>query len=408
MISRHYVICVVCKTHHTLRVQIGYGDEQRHQFSCHYCNEPISFSLLSEKASVAGANLTNTPTDTTGKTNYQYLSPDFVADSTSAKDPTYFGSMELIDTLLKTPQARKALANTSKAKFSRVDWFALSNAVPDWEKLQVCWRLERSGKYLLAKDNLESFDPEAGTSAWLAAVRFGHRLFGTNDDLQAEARLLLAQNASEASRLVLEHGNRWRSDFMEGEFHIFSEFFKRWDAFSQVYIYVQNNILMPRDAAATSVDFQNIRGFYSAAQEFFAKQIRILTALNNIKSGRSFNRLNQISLEKYFNTDNAKRRENFKDNAIFDSASLEYDNSLRNAEAHNWLRTNTQTQILNYMQGGNGSTVEVRYVDYLHKSVLLFRQICHLMQVEALLRSLALQDAYKRFQIPQSNSSQNT
>lgn len=401
MISRYYLTCSVCKTHHTLRVQMGYGDEQRHRFQCHHCNEPISLGLLSGKIEVTGALLTDATNGADGKTSFQYLSPDFVADSANARDPMYFGSMELMRSILKTPQAQKSLAKRLKGQLPHEGWFALANAVPDWGKLQVCWRLERSGKYFLAMENLALFDREAGTSSWLAAVRFGHRLFGANENLLTEARNLLKQNTTEASRLVVEHGYRWTPDFMESEFQAFNEFFKRWDAFSQVYLYVQNNVLMPRAASATSIDFEHVRGFYSSAQEFFAKQIGLLTALNNIRAGRSFDRLNHISLEKYFSIDNAKRRDNFKDNASFWSATSEFDSGLRNAEAHNWLKASAETQRLHYLQGGNGAVVELRYVDYLQKSVLLFRQICHLMQLEALLRNASLQGAYKLLCAPQ-------
>jgi hypothetical protein len=402
MISRFYVNCAVCKTHHTLRVQIGYGDEQRHRFQCHHCNEPIAFGLLRGNAEASGAQLTDASVGADGKTNYQYLSPDFVADSESARNPRYFGSMELLSKLLKTPGAKKALAKLPTQPLPDVGWFALSNALPDWGKLQVCWRLERSGKHLLAVENLELLDRDAGTSAWLAAVHLGHRLFGANEALLTEARGLLVQHTAEGSRLVLEHGYHWSADFMEAEFQVFGEFFKRWDAFSQVYLYVQSGITMPRNPVATSIDFEHVRGFYASAHEFFAKQIGLLTALNNIKSGRSFDRLGQISLEKYFTTDNAKRRDNYKDNAGFWSASSEYDSGLRNAEAHNWLKANSETQSLGYAKDGDHAVVTLRYVDYLQKSVLLFQQICHLMQLEALLRNAALQSAYALLRTPKT------
>lgn len=406
MISRFYVICAICKTHHTLRVQIGYGNEQRHRFPCDHCNEPISFNLVAGKVEAAGADLTDLVLDAEGKTSYQYLSPDFVADSADTKNPTYFGSFELMRAVMNTPQAKKALAKLRPGRMpreGREGWFALSNALPDWARLQVCWRLERSSKYFLAAKNLSSLDPEARTSSWLAAVRLGHRLFGANDSLLTEAREILAQNSSQASRLVMEYEYNWTSEFSEAEYQIFSDFFKRWDAFSQVYLYVQHELQMPPDPAATSVDFEHVRGFYSTAQEFFAKQISLLTALNNIKAGRSFDELSQISLKKYFNTDNAKRCENFKDNAVFCRAASEYDSGLRNAEAHNWLRATAETRQLRYMQGGNGAIVELRYVDYLQKSMLLFQQICHLMQLEIILKNMALKRASRLLIKPQAS-----
>jgi hypothetical protein len=396
MIKRYYVICAICKTHHTLRVQVGYGEEQKHRFPCHHCNEPITFNLLPGKIETAGAEPTDLATGADGETSFQYLSPDFVADSADARNPTYFGSMEIMKSFTKKVITKKRLTELWRRGMideGREGWFALSNAQPDWATLQVCWRLERSGKYFLAGKNLSLLDPEARTSSWLAAVRLGHRIFGANDGLLTEVRQILAQSSSEASRLVMEHGYRWASDFSESEYQVFSEFFKRWDAFSPVYLYVRHDLKMPRDPAATSFDFEHIRGFYSMAQEFFAKQVGLLTALNNIKAGRPFDQLNKISLEKYFNTDNAKRRDNLQDNSIFFAATSEYDSGLRNAEAHSWLRATAETQHLRYMQGGDGAVVELRYVDYLQKSLLMFRQICRPMQVENILKDMALKSA---------------
>ena len=394
MISRYYITCLVCKTHHTLRVQMGYGNEQKHRFQCHHCNEPIKFSLLSEKIEIIGADLTDADKDSDEKTTFQYLSPDFVADSAKTKDPKYFGSFDLMTKILDSSQIDFNLVRSSEEQLPHHDWHALSDATKDWEILQVCWRLERSGRYYLAQERLTALDKEAGTSSWLAAVHLGYRLFGTNETLMSEAAKILGQNTSEASRLVIEHGYNWRRDFMETEFQLFSEFFKRWDALSQVYIYIRNGISMPKNAITTSFDFENVRGFYSMAQEFFAKQTGLITALNNINSGRKFDKLNQISLERYFNIDNARRCENFQNNASLKLAALEFDSGLRNAEAHNWLRANSETQHLTYMQGGKGPVVELHYVEYLYKSMILFQQICHLMQLEAFLRNISLQSAH--------------
>jgi hypothetical protein len=400
MISRNYVICATCQTHHTLRVQLGYGDEQRHRFLCHHCNEPISFNLLKDKIETLGGHLTKSESGADGKTTYQYLSPDFIADSNKARDPMYFGAMDLMRQLVDRPKVRTALSKLPSGQPSQVAWFALSNASPDWEQLQVCWRLERSGRHFLSIEKLQAFDHEAGTSPWLAAVRLGHRLFGANESLLTASRSALKKNEKEASRLVTEYIYTWAAEFAESEFQIFSEFFKRWDAFSQVYIYINTGVGMPRVPTATSIDFEHVRGFYSLAQEFFANQLRILTTLNNIIAGREFDQLGQISLLKYMRTDNAKRRENFRENPIFSAGTAEYDSALRNAEVHNWLRANSESQTLQYMQGGTGQVVNLRYVDYLHKSVVLFQQICHLMQLEALLRKMALLSARQLLQPP--------
>ena len=397
MISRYYVICDVCKTHHTLRIQIGYGDEQKHRFNCHHCNEPVAFAFKSTGIEVTGATLTNDPQGGDGKTSYQYLSPDFVADSARARDPRYFGSLELMRAMVKKPEIAEAMRDLPRLQPQEMPWFALANAYPDWTELQVCWRLERSGRYTLMSDRIDALDPEADGSAWFAAVNLGHRMFDADAELLDDVTEILKAHPDASARLVREYAYCWNADLAESEFTVFSEFFKRWDAFSQVYVYVKNDLPLPNDPTATSYDFEHVRGFYSLAQESFSKQLRTLTALNNIKAGRSFDMLGQISLEKYGTSDNAKRRDNFKGNSTFTRNADEYDSSLRNAEAHNWIRADAQTHKLLYLQGGTGATVTLRYVDYLSKSVRLFQQVCRLMQVEYLLKTAALSDAYRLF-----------
>lgn len=376
---------------------MGYGDEQTHRFPCHHCNEPISFAFKTTGIEVTGAQLTSDESGADGKTTYQYLSPDFVADSARARGPMYFGSMELMRSMLKKPEIAKVLRKLPRGRIREPEWFALTNATADWTELQVCWRLDRSGRHALVLNKLAVLDPNAGTSAWLAAVGLGFRLFGGDHELIEEVEQTLDQYPSEGARLVCEFMYRWAADLAEGEFAVFTEFFKRWDAFSQVYLYVKNDLAMPSDPTATSFDFEHVRGFYSLAQEFFSKQIRTLTALNNVKSGRSFDMLGQITLEKYLTSDNAKRRDNFKVNSVLMRHADEYDSSLRNAEAHNWLRANSETHTLSYLQGGNGALVTLRYVDYLNKSMRLFQQICRLMQVEGMLKKAALAKAYGLF-----------
>ncbi len=190
----------------------------------------------------------------------------------------------------------------------------------------------------------------------------------------------------------------WKEALREGQFQIFGEFFKRWSALSQVYVYVQAGINLPAKPVATSVHYEDVRGFYALAQEFYASQVVLLTSLHNIKAGRPFDKLQNISLEKYRTTDNAKRRDNFVSDPVFAIVSSEYDSGLRNAEAHNWISVEPNGHILSYKQGGSGAEVRLEYVLYLFKCMSLFKQICLLMQVEYLLVQAAQADARQLLQ----------
>ena len=392
MIQRHCVRCDVCKTHHTLRIQMGYG-EQYHRFQCHHCGEPITIELPSERNGERAVLIGASSSGPADETSYQYLSPDFVADEKDAKNPRYFGAFDILDKLMESPSLQQAIAGDTDPEYHNTSkWFALSDAPSDWDVLQRCWRLERSGRSHLAAKQLEAFADRndfESISTWLAVATFTERLFHANDELLSSVIQIKQRFPSEFDRLVIAYEYEWKTELRDGQFQVFSEFFKRWVAFSQVYLYVSNGVKMPTIPTATPIDFEGVRGFYALAQEFFAKQVVLLTALNNIKAGRQFDELQHISLNKYWNTDNARRRDNFASNQIFNAVSAEYDSGLRNAVAHNWITLRPDGKTLYYKQGGRGVEVRLAYTSYLFKCMSLFKQICMLIQVEYLLTEAA-------------------
>jgi hypothetical protein len=374
---------------------MGYGHDQSHRFLCHHCNEPIAIELPSERNGHRWVLTGADEAEQTEVTTYQYLSSDFVADEKQARNPLYFGAMELMDKLSKSPQGRQALSSPP----TEPGWVALTDAPIDWAVLSRCWRLERAGKWHLAAEQLNAYAQkrdEDSISAWLSVLTFTEKLFGVDDDLMNSVTALHEQHSSEFARLVVAYENEWKSDLREGHFHLFTEFFKNWKSFAQVYLYVQAGIDLPKPHVATSVDYEEVRGFYARAQEFYGNQLVLLTALNNVKEGRPFDSLKNISLTKYRNTDNAKRRDNFAGNAAFVNVSTEYDSRLRNAEVHNWVTSPSDGQTLLYKIGGDGAEVRLSYVLYLLKCVSLFRQICLLMHVEYLLGAAARAAAAER------------
>lgn len=407
MISRYHIRCNICQAPHTLRVQIGYG-EQKHRFQCHKCNEPIFFELRSGENNggpkLDGAIFCDPIDESKEENNYQYLSPDFVADEEEAKKPFYFGAIDLMREMHKTVQIQKILKqDIINLPSGEHQWFAQSDAMPDLEVLLRCWRLERSGKQSLATTQLVNhFGEGEYASVWQSILNFTDKLFGCNHALMTEVLDIREKNRDEFARLVVAYTNHWTEDFRDGQLQVFSEFYKKWADFSQVYLYVKNEIKMPNSPMATTVNFDEVRGFYSLAQEFFSKQVRLLTAINNIKSGRHFNMLKSISLDKYNESDNAKRCANFFDNTVFMKVCNEYDSELRNAEAHNWIMMATTGNLLLYKKGGKGEEVRLTYVSYLLKCTILFKQICWLMHVEFLLGEDARGMAHDLLSTPNS------
>jgi|GEM_PF-5830653 len=381
---------------------MGYGVEQSHRFQCHSCNEPITVELPSERNGGRWVLTGATLAEGSEKTEFHYLSPDFVADEAKARDPLYFGAMELMDQLNNVANQEVMLAAAEAASSAEQKWIALTDAPADWQLLQSSWRLTRNGKFYLAEAQLKQLperNEEIAVSAWTSVLEFTDRLFGNDPRLLKAVLAIRDQHPHEFSRLVMTYEYEWKAALREEQFQVFGEFFKRWNALSQVYVYVQAGINLPGKAVATSVHYEDVRGFYALAQEFYASQVVLLTSLHNIKAGRPFDKLQNISIEKYRATDNAKRRDNFIADPVFAKISQEYDNGLRNAEAHNWISVEPNGHILSYKQGGGGAEVRLEYVSYLFKCMTLFKQICLLMQVEYLLMKAAQADAQQLLQV---------
>jgi hypothetical protein len=62
------------------------------------------------------------------------------------------------------------------------------------------------------------------------------------DGIQHEVVARHNNRAEEFSRLVAAYSYTWQQELREEQFQIFNEFFKRWDTFSHVYLYVRNSV----------------------------------------------------------------------------------------------------------------------------------------------------------------------
>lgn len=393
MISRFYINCNTCDKHLILRIQMGYSDESILKFNCHRCSEPIEVIMPSEKnegkIKINGAKFSSV-IEETKESGYQYLCADFIADEEKSRDPTYFGAFDLFDSLDLKNKLSKKLKKINADTYQGNTWNPLESALKEWQIIQTARRLERNKLNHLALKKLSELDENDefhGISSWLSLVNLSKKIFGINNHLMQEIVNINKISQDEFKRMVTDYSYNWRAVFCDAEFEIFSEFFKRWNLFSQTYFYVRDNINLPSNPLATSVNFNDALGCYPLAQEFFSKQIIILTWLNNIKSNRKYNELSKISIEQYIKCDNARRRENFLSNKIFCKISDEYDSQLRNAEAHGWIRVSPDGQSITYKIGGNGKEVKLTFTEYILKCTTLFKQICTLTHIEYILFS---------------------
>jgi len=386
VIVREYIKCDTCDHPHIARIQVGHGGRQEHTFHCYNCKEPIILLMHvdNEKVTTAIELLTNCSRSTVANGTPIYLTPDFVADETKIHDPFYFGSFDYFNSIMASGRAQRAvvLSDSTPGK----------NIAQGWNKLKKIWRLEDSKKFEISAPLNEKFSKEYGSeSADLKSNTwsFLNSTFALDQNLIDEFNDIATKNKSEFKKFLNFYKTDLRDSHRRSQFEILSEYFDNYKAYSQVFPYVRFNMPIPPAAVATSINFEGIKSFYAKAYEFYAGAICIYTCLNNIKEGRSFDKLKNIDLKAYLGTDKAKRKASFDENEIFSNASSEFDSKMRNASYHNWFFLLSDNKTIEFRSGGTGAVETISYTMYLYRCVRILAQIWQLMAIELIFDEIA-------------------
>ncbi|MGU0044379.1 hypothetical protein ACVXHA_27255 [Escherichia coli] len=100
--------------------------------------------------------------------------------------------------------------------------------------------------------------------------------------------------------------------------NIISDFMARRDYFGQLIYYARINNDAIDDKIISSKNFDNVRNYYGDAYESLTSNMTILACINNIVSGRAFDKFKQMTLNKYIKDVNKDSKTNpFKDNPLF-------------------------------------------------------------------------------------------
>lgn len=359
---------------------MGISEVQRHQFHCLSCKEALEVTVEIGKGIIFGQNCVRVAAN--AEATPIYLSSDFVAAEGAVHDRFSFPSMEFMGQLAE--------------KFDQSSYGSGSGTSPRpealWGDLQKAWRLEDAKQYHLANPIIDKFCAEHDvepSNLDSAQFMFLGSIKAPDEEVLGELEAINKANGEEFGRFLHYYQIHLREHHRHDFFIILGEFFKTFSEFSQVFLYIQAGLELPNDARATSVDFEMVKKFYADCYEFFAGAVCIYTALNNIKSGRPFDQLSQISFAKYLTTDKADRRKNFETNVGFSKATAEFNSMIRNASFHNWFRLKDNKTEIEFRSGGTGALQTISYASYLYKCVHLFVQTCTLFQVELVLDEAA-------------------
>lgn len=385
MIIRDYVSCNTCSHIHITRIQVGMDPTQVHVFNCKGCNEPIKVSLKAdyEKAIATTVLLENCSRVHSGEGTPIYLCADFAADPEQINQEMTFPSFKFLNDIKDAVGIEQMLKMSTKAKRSNCndDLSIMTN----WNSLKQIWRLENSGKYEISRKlniklSQKNKIPEEGfaNNLW----RFLNAIFTQPDELRAELKEIIANNREEFIKFLYFYKFEIRPIHRKNQFQIMSEFYDGYNQHSQIFPYIRLNIPLSKIGKVTLTEFDQVKSFYANIYEFFAGAICIYTCLNNIKEGRPYDQLKNITLSKYLETDKAKRRESFISNLLFASLTEEFDSTVRNASFHNWFFLRADNETIELRSGGTGALKTISYTEYLYRCGKMYSQFCKLFILE--------------------------
>jgi hypothetical protein len=371
MISRVPLTCLSCSAAITARIQIGHEERQRISTVCPSCFAPITLTLdLSNPPSVTaplldGCRIEDEQDEAGVVLN---LGTGYVISRSRLHDDKYFPSFDL-----PKPTAAE-LAEFGDARV--IDIIDVLGGIPDvqgkWRLLRNAYRHQQIGRLDLAQralhelyphDNIANIKIEGAVSTFL--VRVLKPLGEPRLSALLESVKDVRQQFPEEFERMREVFRARREDRMNDYMEVFQHFFRAFDEFNQTLIYVRRGVGLPDDPYAPSTDFDNTKMYYGEAFESLGSGLDFLVSLNNIINDRSFDQLQHVSLERYRESDKGRRGEAVRTSDAFGFIVEEYDNQLRNASHHRWLKLSSDRSIISYQVGGRGAVQSLSYAEYL-------------------------------------------
>lgn len=394
MITRLPLLCLACSSPITARIQVGHEKVQPISFVCPECFTPIRLRLLLDEPPRVGYGFDENcmPTDIEGR--IVNVGAGYMIPRAQLHEDAYFPSMDLPKPDQATTQALLASKPEGFTGVMVADLFemlgGMRNAQEHWRNLWNAHRFHKVGQLDRMRGALREIygdpvqDEVTSVGEWIYdfVVRFmdplGPRAVPV---VLAEMQKAYDQNEPEFARMLREF-RPVSSERIDNYMDVLNQFFRAYGEFNQALLYVRLEADPPNDAYAPSIDFESTRMYYGEAFEALGSGLDFPVAVNNVLSGRPFDQLQNITLKQYRASDKGRRNETLMGNPALASLVGEYDNGLRNASHHRWLRLNEDRSRLSYRAGGTGQVRALTYAEYLTRCCAITSQLTLLLAVE--------------------------
>ena len=404
MINRTWITCQTCRSPITARIQIGHEREQRVSFPCPHCGTQLQLTLvLDEPPRVKihwGENAE--PGDTEGI--IVNIGAGFTIAQDKLHEDRYFPSFD-------APRINPAKLDIPEnlpgpiMLDGTVALGTLPYAEDTWKILERSLRFHRTGQQKNLESQLEKFwlgdlwetPPDEDRSLENALFNYFLRFLAPNgliwfDPLGKTLQAAHAENQTEYARFVGHYDSDLKKERFEAYGGIISEYFRGYGDFSQTLVHARFQQPLPDNAVATSSEFERTRMFYGNAFEVLGGHLDVPAALNNIISGRPFDKMDAMDLNKFRGLNKANRTKCFSDNVELSWLVAEYDSTIRNASHHRWFKLDDSRRQITYRSGGTGAVHSMSYAEYLLRCNRLAIQLMMLACLELVLLSTSGRD----------------
>ncbi|MFL1583697.1 hypothetical protein NKZ05_04315 [Stutzerimonas stutzeri] len=373
-----------------LRVQVGYEEFQDHTFPCPYCEQPLSVTFDLSRPPSIGLS-TNQSCDVVQRIDdcaMVNLAVGFLIPKDKISDESYFPAMEFF----LQPKLRQFM----QAPSQHVGVGGLFEGFPGvaraWVHLCRAARFNLKGDTERETHHLAKFSESTGfpvTSFAGALLNFVGAFVGKQRRARMHTLIAWCLSVVDGNRNLTED---WFTEFanmskdrVSEYLSILSEYFESYNDFDQTLFYARFGLDCETDAHASVNGFQNTKMFYGNAFEVLGSHLDFFVGLKNIKAGRPYSMLKNITLVKYRGSDKAARIKALEDVQDLMVLVEEYDSSLRNASHHRWFRLANDMQSIKYKKGGSGAEQTLSYASYTLRCNKLIMQLMIMYLCEVLL-----------------------
>ncbi len=389
MVIRHYIECTTCHAPYTLRISVGHGMWQEHNFHCLQCEEVIRIGMEVDYHNIRTyIRCLENCSDGNREGTIVNLSPERPVDSKILHEDFVFPFVT--DPLLwSTIEAFKNKPD-SEVELLRKKQMPFTDPSDEWKLLKKAWSLYNNNKSSLLVDMLRiKFNKkdvqEKDFLQWLydfcvvicgkrGRVKFNNVSSFIDDVRQCNFPLYKEFTTYFYANI---HSKNFPS-YLD----IFSDYFAGYSEFNQVALYTQADITIPADFTVTSTSFKKNKMFYGNAYELLTSNIVLIALLNNVAKGRRFDQFAEMDLNKYRTINKANRCNPFKDVPELAALCEPLDSTLRNASHHGAIKYDHGSRTVSYRSGGTGAEHKMTYMSYLEKCVDIMISICALLMIE--------------------------